>query len=196
MRITSLGFAGALALAISAPLAAPAEAAPAHCFDMFGAAIGPGYDTTAANLNWIAWIQTRGGTCRALQPDEVVFFSARPLGYPAEYVTTVAPAAPPSAPSVLSSQPPTTVQSVWFGDAVRAAELVTIAYADRGRPVAMVSDTGRVIYRADGVWRIYDVTWRDGYRRQVAVHMQPNRGYFGIEADDGENWSAAVYLGR
>jgi hypothetical protein len=53
-----------------------------------------------------------------------------------------------------------------------------------------------VIYRADGVWRIYDVTWRDGYRRQVAVHMRPSREYYAIEADDGENWSAAVYLGR
>lgn len=196
MRITSLGFASALALAISAPLAAPAGAAPAHCFDMFGAAIGPGFDTTLPNQHWIGWVQARGGTCRMLQPDEVVYLSARPLGYPAEYVTTLAPAAPPSAPPVLSSQPPTTVTSVWLGDSVRAAELVTIAYADRGRPVTIVSDTGRVIYRADGVWRVYDVTWRDGYRRQVAVHMRPNREYYAIEADDGETWNAAVYLGR
>jgi hypothetical protein len=196
MRIKSFGSAGALALAISAPLAAPAGAAPAHCFDMFGSAIGPGYDTTAANLNWISWVQAHGGTCRALQPDEAVYFSIRPLGYPAEYLAVVAPAAPPASPPVLASQPPTTVQSVWLGDSVRAAELVTFAYADRGRPVTTVQDTGRVLYRADGVWRIYDVTWRDGYRRQVAVHMRPDRSYFGIEADDGENWSTAVYLGR
>jgi hypothetical protein len=192
MRITSLGFASALALAVAAPLAAPASAAPAHCFDMFGAAIGPTYDTTAPNAHWIDWVHVRGGSCRTLQGDEYVFHTARPLGYPAEYLAVVTPAAPPS----LSSQPPSTVTSVWLGDSARAAELVTFAYANRGRPVTIVSDTGRVIYRADGVWRIYDVTWRDGFRRQVAVHMRPNREYFAIEADDGETWSAAVYLGR
>lgn len=196
MRTKTLGFASALALVLAAPLAAPASAAPAHCFDMFGAAIGPTYDTLAQNQHWIEWVHARGGTCRTLQSDEVVFHSARPLGYPAEYSMTVVPAAPPSGPPVLSSQPPSTVTSVWLGDTGRAAELVTYAYAERGRPVTLVADTGRVLYRADGVWRIYDVTWRDGYRRQVAVHMRPTRDYYAIEADDGETWSSAVYLGR
>ena len=121
---------------------------------------------------------------------------ARSLVYPPEYLVTVAPAAPPAGPPVHFSQPPSTVTPVWFGDSARAAELVTYAYAERGRPITMVSDSGRVIYRADGLWRIYDVTWRDGYRRQVAVHMRASRDYYAIEADDGENWSAAVYLGR
>lgn len=195
MRLKSLGFASALALGIAAPLAAPAEAAPAHCFDLFGAAIGPSFDTTLPNQHWIGWVQARGGTCRVLAADEAVYFSARPLDYPAEYMVTVTPAAPPSAPPTLSYQPPAAI-SVWLGDTARAAELVTFAYAERGRPVTIVSDTGRVIYRADGVWRVYDVTWRDGYRRQVAVHMRPNREYYAIEADDGESWSAAVFIGR
>lgn len=196
MRTKTLGFASALALAFGAPLATPAAAAPAHCFDRFGAAIGPTYDTNYANTHWIEWVHARGGICRTLQADEIVIHSARPLGYPAEYLAIVTPAAPPSGPPVLYSQPPTTITSVWLGDTARAAELVTYAYAQRGRPITTVSDTGRVLYRADGVWRIYDVTWRDGYRRQVAVHMRPSRDYFAIEADDGENWSAAVYLGR
>lgn len=196
MRTKLLGFASALMFA--APLAATAEAAPAHCFDMLGAAVGPSYDTTLPNHHWIEWVHARGGTCRTLQHHEVAFYSARPLGYPAEYALTVTPAAPPSAagPPVLHSQPPSTITSVWLGDSARAAELVTIAYAQRGRPVAIVSDTGRAIYGADGVWRIYDVAWRDGYRRQVAVHMRPTRDYYAIEADDGESWSASVYLGR
>lgn len=197
MNTKSLGIAGALALLVAPPLAAPAAAAPAHCFDMFGAAIGPTYDTAAANPHWIEWVHARGGTCRTLAHDEAVYLSARPLGYPAEYTMRVVPAAPPSVgPPVLHSQPPSTTTSVWLGDAGRAAELVTYAYAQRGRPVTLVTDTGRVLYRADGVWRIYDVTWRDGYRRQVAVHMRPSRDYYAIEADDGESWSAAVYLGR
>lgn len=192
MRIKSLGFASALAVAFAAPLATPAAAAPAHCFDMFGAAIGPTYDTMAPNHQWIEWVHARGGTCRTLSRDEYVFHTARPLGYPAEYLAIVTPAAPPS----LYARPPASGTQVWIGDSARAAELVTFAYANRGRPVTIVSDTGRAIYRADGVWRIYHVTWRDGFRRQVAVHMRPNREYFAIEADDGENWSAAVYLGR
>jgi len=191
LRSKSLGFASALTIACAAALASPVQAAPAHCFDMFGAAIGPNYDTQAPNHHWIEWVHARGGSCRTLQRDEFVFHSIRPLGYPAEYLATVTPAAPPT---VLYAQPPST--SVWRGDAGRAAELVTIAFAQRGRPVTMVTDTGRVIYRADGVWRIYDVVWRDGYRRQVAVHMRPDREYFAIESDDDESWSAAVSLGR
>ena len=191
MRTKSLGYASALALAFAAPLAAPAAAAPARCFDMFGAAIGPTYDTSYANSNWIEWVHARGGTCRTLQSDEVAFHGARPLGYPAEYAFNVTPAAPPELRA-----PPASTTYVWSGNPVRAAELVTYAYAERGRPVTTVADSGRVIHRADGVWRIYDVTWGDGYRRQVAVHMRPSRDYFAIEADDGENWSSAVYLGR
>jgi hypothetical protein len=192
MRKTTIGIASALSLALSAPLAGPAAAAPAHCFDMFGAAVGPSYDTDAPNRHWVNWVHARGGSCRTLQYDEAVYFSRRPLGYPAEYLATVAPAAPPA----IAVRPLVPATPVWRGDSARAAELVTYAYAERGRPVTTVSDSGRVIYRADGIWRIYDVTWRDGYRRQVAVQMQPARGYFAIEADDGESWSAAVYLGR
>jgi hypothetical protein len=191
MRTTSLGIAAALSLALATPFAAPASAAPAHCFDMFGAAIGPSYDTRMPNHHWIEWVHARGGSCRTLQSDEIVFHSARPLGYPAEYMAIVTPAAPPS----LGYQPPSSV-TVWLGDSARAAERVTYAYANRGRPVTAVSDTGRVFYRADGAWRIYDVTWRDGFRRQVAVQVNASREYYAIEADDGETWSAVVYLGR
>jgi hypothetical protein len=194
MRTKTLGVASALALAFAAPLATPAAAAPAHCFDMFGAAIGPTYDTAYPNQHWIEWVYARGGTCRTLARDEAVYFTRRPLGYPAEYTVTIAPAAPPAAPPVLTYQPPSSV-SVWIGNPARAAELVTFAYAERGRPVTLVSDTGRVIYRADGAWRIYDVAWRDGYRRQVAVQMRSSRDYYAIE-DDGDGWSTAVYIGR
>lgn len=192
MRTRTIGFGGALAFAFAIPLAAPAAAAPAHCFDMFGAAIGPSYETDALNSHWVNWVHARGGSCRTLQYDEAVYFSRRPLGYPAEYLATVAPAAPPS----IAVQPAPPATSAWAGDSARAAELVTVAYAERGRPATVVSDSGRAVFRADGVWRIYDVTWRDGYRRQVAVLLRPDRGYYAIEADDGENWSAAVYLGR
>lgn len=189
MRRNAIGFGGALALA--AALASPAAAAPAHCFDMFGAAIGPSYDTDAPNSHWVNWVHAHGGSCRTLQYNEAVYFSRRPLGYPAEYLTTIAPAAPPSIAAPAAPAAP-----AWLGDSARAAELVTYAYAERGRPVTVVSDSGRAIYRADGVWRVYDVTWRDGYRRQVAVLVRPDRSYYAIEADDGENWSAAVYIGR
>ncbi len=188
MRNKAIALAGVLGLGF----AAPAMAAPAHCFDMFGAAVGPTYDTDAANGHWIDWVHARGGTCRTLQYDEAVYFSRRPIGYPAEYLVTVAPAAPPTI--AVPSAPP--LARPWRGDSARAAELVTFAYADRGRPVTTVYDTGRVLDRADGVWRIYEVTWGDGFRRQVAVNMRPTRDYYAIEAEDGENWSAAVYIGR
>jgi hypothetical protein len=195
MRSRAIGRASALALVSTAAMATPAAAAPALCFDRFGGAVGPVFDTVYPNYNWIRWVQDRGGVCRALNPGEITFFQARPLDYPPEYLVTVAPA-PPSRPGVLHSQPPTTATSVWLGDAARAAELVTVAYAQRGRPTTAVVDTGRVIYRADGVWRVYDVTWADGYRRQIAVHMRESRDYFAIESDDGTVWSAAVFLGR
>jgi hypothetical protein len=195
MRTRSLGFAGALAVGIAASAGAPASAAPAHCFDSFGAPLGPAFDTVYPDYNWIRWVQDRGGSCRALRPEEIAFFRARALDYPPEYLATLRPAAPPSA-GVLHSQPPTMETSVWLGDTARAAELLTISFARRGRPTAAVFDTGRVIYRADGVWRVYDVAWSDGHRRQIAVHMRPSREYFAIESDDAEGWSAAVYIGR
>jgi hypothetical protein len=193
MRSRSLGWAGALIFAAALP-AAPAAAAPAHCFDSFGAPLGPTFDTVYPDYNWIRWVQDRGGSCRALRAEEVEFFRARALEYPPEYTGSVAPGAPPS--NVLRSRPPTTATSVWLGDTARAAELLTIAYAERGRPTAAVIDTGRLIYRTDGVWRVYDVSWSGGYRRQIAVHMRPSREYFAIESDDGAGWSSAIYIGR
>jgi len=195
MRARSLGVASAIAFCLAAPFGAPASAAPAHCFDGFGAPFGPNFDTNAPNNDWIRWVQARGGTCRELRPDEINIFKARVLDYPPEYTANAAPAAPPSGP-VLRSQPPSTATSVWLGDTARAAELLVVAYAQRGRPAAAVADTGRVLYRSDGVWRVFDVSWNDGYRRQIAVHVRPSREYVAIESDGGQGWSAAFLIGQ
>ena len=193
MRSRSLGVASVLALC----LAAPASAAPAHCFDSFGAPFGPNFDTNAPNPDWIRWVQARGGTCRVLRPEELDIFNARQLGYPPEYTANTAPAAPPSPPGpVLRSQPPSTSTSVWLGDTARATELLVAAYAQRGRPAAVIADTGRVLYRGDGVWRVFEVSWNDGSRRQIAVHVRPSREYYAIESDGGQGWSAAFFIGQ
>jgi hypothetical protein len=187
--------AGALA---GAALAAPANAATARCFDSFGAPVGPTFDTLYPNYHWIQWVQTRGGNCRAMTPDDTALYGARVLDYPPEYTASFDPdrrAAPPPA-GELRSQPPSTATSIWLGDTGRAAALITASVADRGRPALTVADTGRVIYRTDGVWRVYDVTWADGDRRQIAVHMRPESGYFAIESHTGDNWSSAVFIGR
>jgi hypothetical protein len=195
MRTRSLGVASALALCLAVPFGAPASAAPAHCFDSFGAPFGPNFDTNAPNPDWIRWVQARGGTCRVLRPEELDIFRARVLDYPPEYTANAAPGAPPTGPT-LRSQPPSTATSVWLGNTARAAELLVITYGQRGRPAAVVADTGRVLYRSDGVWRVFDVSWHDGYRRQIAVHMRPSREYFAIESDGGEGWSAAFLIGQ
>ena len=186
----------AIGLALGAALTTASQAATARCFDSFGAPVGPVFDTLYPNHHWIRWIEARGGTCRSMMPDEAALYSSRVIDYPPEYTMTLAPGTQPSSPGVLRSQPPTTETSVWLGNTAHAAELVTVAYAQRGRPVASVADTSRVIYRADGVWRVYDVAWRDGYFRQIAVHMRPNGGYFAIESNGGDGWSEAVFIGR
>jgi hypothetical protein len=193
MRARLLGFVGVAAAA----MAAPAMAAPAACFDSFGGPAGPSFDTVYPNYHWIQWVQARGGTCRALRPEELALFNGRVLEYPPEYTASVSPGMPPPVNPPLVSQPPTTATSVWLGDPARAAELVTVAYANRGRPTTAVSDTGRVIYLSDGVWRVYDVTWPNGYRRLVAVKMRETNDYVAMESgEDGQNWSSAVDLGR
>jgi len=196
MRKLPLLLASALA---GAAFALPANAATARCFDSFGAPTGPSFDTLYPNYHWIQWVQTRGGTCRAMTPDDVALYGARVLDYPPEYSASVDPdrrMAPPPPAGELRSQPPTNAQSVWLGDTTRAAALITASVAQRGRPAVTVADTGRVIYRPDGVWRVYDVNFDDGDRRQIAVHMRPDAGYFAIESNTGDNWSTAVFIGR
>lgn len=196
MRTGPIALGGALALAIGAALATPAAAAAARCYDSFGAPVGPVFDTLSPNHHWVQWVQARGGACRAMTPREAALYDARVLDYPDEYTASLAPGARPPVPGTLQSQPPTTATSVWLGDPARAAELVTAAYAERGRPVASVADTKRVIYRADGVWRVYDAAWGDGHRRQIAVHVRPGGAYFAIESDGGEGWNDAIFIGR
>lgn len=189
---------------VLAAIVAPgrAEAAAAHCYDRFGGPIGPLYDADRPDTNWIRWVQNRGGTCRLLTRQEAAIFEGRPQGYPPDYAADAAPAAPPAAPAPpppagpLRSQPPTTEQSVWLGDTRRAATLVTARLAQAGRPAAAVADTGRLVYRADGVWRVYEARWRDGRSRLMAVHMRPGGEYFVMESDGGQGWSGAVPLGR
>ena len=194
MRKLPLVLAGALA---GAALTAPANAAPARCYDSFGAPVGPTFDTQAPNHHWIQWVQTRGGNCRAMTPDDAALYGARVLDYPAEYTASLErDRGPPPPAGELRSRPPSDVTSVWLGDTGRAAALITASVANRGRPALTVTDTGRVIYRTDGVWRIYVVAWADGDRRQMAVHMRPESGYFAMESHTGENWSSAVFIGR
>lgn len=196
MRTRTIAIAGPLALIAGIALAAPAAAATARCYDSLGAPVGPVFDTLYPNYHWIQWVQTRGGNCRAMTPQESALYGAVALDFPREYTDSLTPGAPPSAPGVLQSQPPTTATSIWLGNTSRAAELVTVALAQQGRPAVTIADTGRVIYRADGVWRVYEVNWDDGNRRQIAVHMRSGGNYYAIESNEGDNWSAAVFIGR
>lgn len=196
MKTRSICISGGAAIAVALAFAGPASAGTSRCYDSFGAPVGPVFDNAAPNYHWIQWVQTRGGACRAMTPQEAALYDARILDYPPEYRATLSPGAPPSVPGTLQSQPPTTATSVWLGDTARAAELLTVSYAQRGHATSSVADTGRVIYRPDGVWRIYNVSWDNGHRRQIAVNMRPGGSYFAIESEAGESWSDAVPIGR
>ncbi len=193
MRKYVIGLVGASALA----LAAPASAAPAHCFDSFGAPVGPTYDGAAPDQAWISWIYQRGGSCRELRADEVALYEARRLDYPREFRPNTAPPRSDADgdPPVRHSQPPADV--TWTGDPSYAARLVSFAYAERGKPEGRVVDTGRMVMAADGGWRVYRIEWENGDHVFVAVARRPDNAYMAMESRDGMgNWSTSVMLGR
>jgi hypothetical protein len=191
LHIVSVAAAIAAGLAVGGT-AAPAAAAPAHCFDQFGQPTGPTYDSAQPNPDWIAWVRNHGGTCRVLSGRTPIYRGV-PESYPREYTEQSAPP-PPAGP--LRSQPPTTEQSVWLGNPARAAALVAAAYARDGRPAAQITDTARVVYRPDGVWRVFDVHWAGGRGREIAVNMKPDGEYSAMEADGAEGWMRPFPLGR
>jgi hypothetical protein len=177
--------------------AAPAAAAPGHCFSANGQPIGPVYDTERPDTAFITWVQARGGECRGLRADEVTLLRGRPDEYPTEYRRTeiqerpldAAPGAPRSAPD--AAPPPTLA---WQGDPVVARRLIVTHYQTTA-PNLTVSDTGRVVtLQQGGAWRIYETVYPDGSRRQVAVQLRPDRQYVLMENVDGGGWGRAVEL--
>ena len=137
-------------------------------------------------------MQARGGECRALRADEVTLYRGQRNTFPQEYrrgatdepPAEVAPGAPRSVPAV---PPAGTV--TWDGDPVIARQRIVTYYRTQ-QPNVGVTDTGRVVRMNDGGhWRIYETTYADGTRRQVAVQIRPNRQYVLMESTNGGGWS-------
>jgi len=188
MRIKLILLAGGCAVA----LAAPAAAAPGHCFTASGQPIGPVFDTERPNTQFNTWVQERGGECRALRADEVTLYRGG-TEYPSEYRAQERPLdVSPGAPRSIETAPPTLA---WQGDPVVARRLIVTHYQS-ATPNLTVTDTGRVIALSQGgAWRIYETIYPDGSRRQVAVQMRPDRQYLLMESTDGgSRWSETVEL--
>lgn len=85
----------------------------------------------------------------------------------------------------------------WSGDARHATDLVTKSYAQRGMTPADVKDTGRTFESGGVVWRLYEVTWKNGGFRHVAVHRRADGQYMAIEGVEAtKKWSHGVVLGQ
>jgi hypothetical protein len=184
-------FAGACTLA----LAAPAAAAPGHCFTADGRPIGPVFDTERPNTQFNTWVQAQGGECRGLRADEVTLYRGRPGEYPPEYRRTEIRERPleavPGAPRSVETAPPILA---WEGDPSLARRLIVTHY-QTATPNLSVTDTGRVVALSGGnAWRIYETVYADGTRRHVAVQMRAPRQYVLMESADGRRWSEVVEL--
>lgn len=195
MKTKLLLLAGGCTLA----LAAPAAAAPGHCFNAAGQPVGPVYDTEQPNTQFITWVQARGGECRALRADEVTLYRGQRDEYPMEFRRTeiqerpldASPSAPRSAPPPALA-PRETV--TWEGDPLMARRLIVTHYQATA-PNLAVTDTGRVVsLQQGGAWRIYETVYPDGSRRQVAVQMRQDRQYVLMESVDGGGWSRTIEL--
>jgi hypothetical protein len=195
MKAKLILLAGGCAIAF----AAPAAAAPGHCFSASGQPIGPVYDTERPDTAFITWVQARGGECRALRADEVTLYRGQPTEYPSEFRRTeiiqerpldASPGAPRSVPDL-----PPPPRLTWQGDPVVARRLIVTHYRSAA-PDISVTDTGRVVALSQGgAWRIYETVYPDGSRRQVAVQMRPDRQYLLMESTDGgSRWSETVEL--
>lgn len=185
--------AGGCALA----LAAPAVAAPGHCFTANGQPVGPVYDTEQPDTPFLTWVQSRGGECRALRADEVTLYRGQRDEYPTEFRRTeirerpmdVSPGAPRTVPD--AAPPPSLA---WQGDPMLVRRMIVTHYST-ATPSLTVTDTGRVVALSQGgAWRIYETIYPDGTRRQVAVQMRSDRQYVLMESTDGSRWSEAVEL--
>ncbi len=195
MKAKLLLLAGGCTLA----LAAPAAAAPGHCFTASGQPIGPVYDTERPNTQFITWVQARGGECRALRADDVTLYRGQPDDYPTEFRRTqiqerpldTAPGAPRSAPE--APLPPGGTLT-WQGDPLVVRRLIVTHYQSTV-PNLTVTDTGRVVtLQPGGAWRIYETVYPDGSRRQVAVQMRPDQQYVLMERVDADRWSEVIEL--
>ncbi len=184
-----------LAGACTLALAAPATAAPGHCFNANGQPIGPVYDTERPDTQFNTWVQAQGGECRALRAEEVTLYRGRPADYPSEYRRTEIRERPleavPGAPRSVETAPPAVA---WEGDPVVARRMIVTHYQS-STPNLTVTDTGRVVALSNGgAWRIYETVYADGSRRQVAVQMHAPRQYLLMESADGSRWSETVEL--
>lgn len=191
MTRTLILLAGACTLA----LAAPAVAAPGHCFTANGQPIGPVFDTERPDTQFNTWVQAQGGECRALRADEVTLYRGRTGEYPSEYRRTEIRERPleavPGAPRSVETAPPTVA---WQGDPIVARRLIVTHY-QTSTPALTVTDTGRVMALSNGgAWRIYETVYADGSRRQVAVQMRAPRQYLLMESADGNRWSETIEL--
>jgi hypothetical protein len=84
----------------------------------------------------------------------------------------------------------------WKASSRHAALLITQKYTQSGIPDPQVADTGRTFEGGGATWRVYTVTWKDGFRH-VAVHRQDDGRYVAVEGVEKEKkWSQAVFIGR
>ena len=197
MHTRTLAMGSAVALILGAAFASTASAATSRCYDSFGAPVGPVFELLGAELS----LDPMGaGARRRVSRDDAARSRALRISRLLDFRPNTKHRSPRARRlrrrARCNRSRPRPATSVWLGDTARAAQLLTVSYAERGRPTSTVADTGRVIYRVDGVWRVFDVAWEDGQRRQIAVNMRPGGGYFAIESMGGESWSDAASIGR
>ena len=185
MRPTSIAIASIVLAGTALVVPSTSSAAPGHCFDSRGRAIGSVYDTETPDTRFVTWVQARGGECRALRADEVALHRNRAAAYPPDYRSArrePAPAAP--APRTVT----------WDGDPAVAQRLVVTHYRAQ-QPNLVVTDTGRVAQLSNGDYaRIYETVYSDGTRREVAVQLRSGRQYVMMERIDGTAWSPSIDL--
>ncbi|HEY7609612.1 MAG TPA: hypothetical protein VIF14_10315 [Alphaproteobacteria bacterium] len=103
------------------------------------------------------------------------------IGYAAAFAVAAAPA----------------LAAEWSGNPRHAAQLVTATFVKKGVASPQVTDTGRTFVAGGVTWRVYEVTWRGGGFRHIAVHRQKNGEYLAIEGLEKERkWSHGVPIGR
>lgn len=211
MRASMLLLAGSLTLG----LAAEAAAGPGQCFWPNGQPVGPLYDTDSPNYNWLQWAQRRGLNCRRVGAGEAHGLRNRPQGFPGEYSAAGPDYRPPGyqqpgyrPPGYQPPgyQPPgyrppagyDESDTVWRGDAGRAAYLAGRWLANQGRPYAQVVDTGRVEVLYDRQWRIFFARWADGSRARVAVRFSRREGgsYIAMQSYGGGAWAQPQPIGQ
>ena len=142
MRATLLGCVSVCALSLASMAAAQDGGQVGQCFDSRGKPLGPVYEMSKPNHQWINWVQSRSGVCRPLYSNEVAFFAAQKRSYdpaytqgngvtqpPASKAPAAAPrdATPPAATPSESSPPPKPKSAkVWMGQRPAAKPAVSV----------------------------------------------------------------------